>query len=84
MILSGKLTAEDKIIGEISTKNNLTGNIAVSKGYAEFGGFYEITASDEVQTIPVGGLLMRKDITINPIPNNYGRISWNGAELFID
>ena len=48
-----------------------------------YRGPYEFTPTSEAQTIPVGGLLAERDITIQPIPNNYGLIEWNGSTLTI-
>lgn len=42
-----------------------------------------VTPSDERQTLPTTGFLMASDIVIEPIPSNYGRITWNGATLTV-
>lgn len=54
--------------------------------YAEhekFNGDYEYTPSAQTQTIPIGDLIARQDIIINPIPNNYGLITWDGSTLTV-
>lgn len=48
-----------------------------------YGGAYEFTPTNETQTIYAGGLLVERDITIHPIPSNYGLIEWNGSTLTI-
>lgn len=48
-----------------------------------YTGEYEFTPGDEQITIPTTGLSMTKDVIINPIPSNYGKILWNGSELSI-
>ena len=48
-----------------------------------FDGPYEATPSAQAQTIPVIGKTMRTNFTVNPIPNNYGLITWNGATLTV-
>ena len=48
-----------------------------------FDGEYEYTPTDTEQTIPIIGLTARRNITINPIPSNYGLITWNGAVLTV-
>lgn len=48
-----------------------------------YRGSYEFTPTSEAQTIPVSGLLAERDITIQPIPNNYGLVEWNGSTLTI-
>lgn len=42
-----------------------------------------VTPSEERQTLQTTGLLMPADIVIEPIPSNYGRITWNGATLTV-
>lgn len=46
-----------------------------------YDGEYTITPSSEAQTIPVIGKTMRRNLTINPIPSNYGLITWNGPGI---
>jgi len=48
-----------------------------------FTGEYVYTPTSEEQTIPIIGKTARQNITINPIPSNYGLISWNGATLTV-
>lgn len=48
-----------------------------------FDGEYEYTPTDTEQTIPIIGLTARRNITINPVPPNYGHISWNGAYITV-
>ena len=64
--------------------------IAVGLGYvvvtgmpAHYTGSYEFTPSDEVQTISIQDQMADADIIINPIPSNYGRVTWNGSVLTI-
>ena len=44
---------------------------------------YEVTPSQETQTLPTQGLMMSHDVVINPIPSNYGLITWNGSTLTV-
>ena len=48
-----------------------------------YEGPYECTPGDEEQTIPAAGKLMLRDFRINPIPANYGKVSWDGHILTI-
>lgn len=48
-----------------------------------YEGSYEVTPSNEMQTLNTDGLLMTQNVTINPIPNNYGLITWNGSTLTV-
>ena len=48
-----------------------------------YGGPTEFTPSEEAQTAHTAGTQLPGDITINPIPSNWGRISWNGSVLTV-
>lgn len=48
-----------------------------------YTGSYQWTPSTSTQTIEINGLTATADITINPIPSNYGLITWNGSQLTV-
>lgn len=84
----------EKIIGSLSTPTisgslSGSGTISATLGvpvYAEhetYEGTTEVTPSDEAQVLLTSGLLMVDNITINPIPSNYGRIEWNGSIITV-
>ena len=50
---------------------------------ATYHGETTITPTTEEQIIPVGGLMVAEDITVNPSPQNYGLITWNGNTLTV-
>ena len=49
----------------------------------DYGGAYEVTPSEEAQTLCTAGRTLSEDILIQPIPSNYGRITWNGSFLTV-
>ena len=49
----------------------------------QYHGGYEFTPSASEQTIPTAGLVLSDNITINPIPSNYGLITWNGSTITV-
>ena len=53
------------------------GSVPVYPGPTEF------TPSAEKQTIGVSGYRLKENITINPIPSNYGLITWDGSTLTV-
>lgn len=58
----------------------------VEKAVAEppkHGGPYEVTPTNSTQVIPTSGLLMTDDFKVNPIPSNYGLITWDGSTLMV-
>lgn len=50
----------------------------------EYVGEYEFTPSEETQTIAIDNRKAHADIVINPIPSNYGRITWTGSVLTVE
>lgn len=54
-----------------------------SKRYEFYNGDYEITPTQSTQVLDTEELVMRDNVTINPIPNNYGLITWNGSYLTV-
>ena len=48
-----------------------------------YTGEYEVTPSAETQTLNTAGLRLTRPVMVNPIPQNYGLITWNGSFLTI-
>ena len=48
-----------------------------------YTGDYVVTPSMEEQVLETNGLRMTDNVTINPIPSNYGLITWNGSFLTV-
>lgn len=61
----------------------LSGNITVSTGAEPYSGTYEITPTTQMQVLNTKDRILAQNITINPIPSNYGLITWNGATLTV-
>lgn len=65
---------------------NATADLATvtrTEDHDYYEGETTFTPSDTTQTIEVENLVCAENITINPIPSNYGRIEWNGAYLTV-
>lgn len=54
-----------------------------SEDHDYYEGEVVFTPSDSVQIVATKDLVLSDDITINPIPSNYGLISWNGRGLLV-
>lgn len=48
-----------------------------------YQGAYEVTPSQQTQVLPTNGKVLTDDITVKPIPSNYGLITWNGSILTV-
>ncbi len=82
--LTGVLSNVFSLTGELAAVQGLTGTLSFVAGdYPIFSGAYEYTPTSQTQTIDIGGMAARQDIVINPIPSNYGLITWNGSTLTV-
>ena len=52
-------------------------------GGEPYEGSYAVTPTNETQTLPTSGKLLTRNLTVNPIPSNYGLITWSGAALTV-
>jgi hypothetical protein len=48
-----------------------------------YEGPYEFTPTQETQTVPTADKVLLENIIINPIPNNYGLITYNGRTITV-
>ena len=48
-----------------------------------FEGPYEWTPSEDTQTVPISEKKATQNIVINPIPSNYGLITYNGSVITV-
>lgn len=48
-----------------------------------YEGEYAVTPSADAQILETDGKRMTGNITVNPIPRNYGLITWNGSFLTV-
>lgn len=58
----------------------------VARSYVQvppYEGNYAVTPSAETQVLQTSGLRMTDNITIEPIPSNYGLITWNGSTITV-
>ena len=83
--LSGVLTPAGTLSGTLSTPQGITGQLTVPLYVLppSYSGPYEVTPSDTEQVLETDAFYMNGNITINPIPSNYGLITWNGSTLTV-
>ena len=48
-----------------------------------YGGSYTVTPDNNYQVLSTKDKMLSQNITINPIPNNYGLITWDGSTLTV-
>ena len=55
----------------------------IERAAERYEGPYEVTPTATAQTLPTDGLVMTADVVVQPIPSNYGLITWNGVALTV-
>ena len=48
-----------------------------------YSGAVEVTPGAETQVLNTAGHSLYQNITVNPIPSNYGLITWDGSTLTV-
>lgn len=75
------------IIGTITPGTGIVGSLTVIASDVHQHSFYEgettITPSAIEQVLPTANALLLEDITIAPIPSNYGLITYSGSVLTV-
>ena len=83
--LSGAISQASQIRGSLTPQGTLSGllTIPVAVNVDVYEGPTEFTPTQQTQTISIQYKTAMQDITINPIPSNYGLITWNGSTLTV-
>lgn len=84
-VLSGAVTGTGEVRGSITGTGCLAGTLTVPVALDVdiYDGAYEFTPSRETQTVRMQYKTALSDITINPIPQNYGLITWDGTTITV-
>lgn len=74
--------------GELSLTNQLDGEAGTIIKVAEYehpvyDGPTTVTPTQQTQTLNTQQKIVLTDIIINPIPSNYGLITWDGSTLTV-
>jgi len=74
-----------EIIGTLTAPKGIKGTLTVPQYVypPAYSGAYEITPSAEAQTLETDSFYMNGNVIINPIPSNYGLITWDGSTLTV-
>lgn len=83
--LSGTLTPSQTLQGTLSAPGGIEGQLTIPNAILppSYEGPVEVTPSAEGQVLETENLYMTENITIGPIPNNYGLITYNGTTITV-
>lgn len=87
-ILDGDVDLLQIVDGDSALDNVLDGEVGIittihGGAYPAYEGPTQITPSQETQTLQTAQTSVLSNIVINPIPDNYGLITWNGSALTV-
>ena len=83
--LSFSLNSDEALSFGLSNANALSFDLKTPSqiGVENYDGEYVITPTNEAQILNTNHLRMMQNVTVNPIPSNYGLITWNGSKLMV-
>lgn len=82
-IVGSVIGAEASVSGNISVEADVVTRVHSSGDYDPYTGATEVTPTQDTQALNTSGKVLLSNITINPIPSNYGLIIWNGSTLTV-
>lgn len=83
--LCGQLQETVTLQGTLQSTADLSADLTVPpiRGGIPYGGNYEITPTEEIQVLETRGKILSRNITIQPIPTDYGKVTWTSGHLLI-
>lgn len=83
--LTGALNPIAGMEGTLSCETAITGKLSIPERVTPtaYEGPTTVTPTQEQQILRTRDFYMNDNIIVEPIPNNYGLISWNGAVLTV-
>lgn len=86
VVIEGEISLLTQADGEANLLTSVDGEagVVVDIGsYAIFDGAYAVTPTAQTQTLETANMALSANVIINPIPSNYGLITWNGSHLTV-
>lgn len=80
--IDARITGGASVTASVAGSAGLSAAVSKAVG-APYQGAYTVTPSAQAQTLSVGGTTPLQDITVEPIPSNYGLITWNGSVITV-
>jgi hypothetical protein len=83
-ILIGKIASAVQLQGSLTATQHMSGSFhAYELPEYQYEGSYEFTPSSQTQYAPTAYMTCLGDIKINPIPSNYGLITYDGTIITV-
>ena len=86
VVLDGTCRLLNALNGACRLINRLDGNadkVILVSSDEYYTGDYEVTPGSEAIILETEELKVSENVVINPVPSNYGLITWNGSVLMV-
>lgn len=88
VVIDGEVELLNTIEGELNLNAEIEGEVGVITKVVEhdlptYTGQTVITPSDTEQTLATADKVLARNIVVNPIPENYGRLLYSGNTLTV-
>ena len=64
-------------------KYSASAKSAIIVGGIPYSGSYEVTPSIDTQVLSTASRMLSQNVVVNPIPSNYGLITYNGSTITV-
>lgn len=82
--ITAKIRAKQTVKATVNVANTIVGKLAFREtGVDTYTGKYNYTPTNKIQVIESENKLLLQNVIIEPIPKNYGLITWNGSYMKI-
>ena len=83
--LNGTLSPDASVTGTLSSGPTISANLTIPSaiGVDPYQGEYRITPSTQTQTLNTSGKYLQNNVVVEPIPSNYGLITYNGSIITV-
>ena len=83
--LTGEISSTGTLTGTLSEASTLSGGLTIPDEIRPeaYQGSYTVTPTEETIVLETKDKETTANITINPIPTNYGKLTWNGTTLIV-
>lgn len=83
-MLRGRLSGASALGGALSASDGLDGTLTTGGAFfPRYEGAYEFEPNGTAQTVRTAGTVLMEDIIIDPVPSNYGLITWDGSTITV-
>lgn len=85
MKIIGIVSVDENIYGNVSGESEIVGEISTPKivKNTDYEGSYTVTPGESPVVLMTQEHNMTANVTVEAIPSNYGRISYNGSTLTV-